>query len=211
MVLAPSPADVAQAWPLQPILAGETVFVIGGGASLRGFDFGRLAGLRTIAVNQAAAHVATPDMLFFTDTNWFEANEALVRGWPGIAFTASRESKRRHAGLRQVLTTATNDFPPGLVRRGRSSGHTAVGLAIALGAPLTVLLGFDMHAEPGRSHFHDEYRTWDAAMYAREFIPSFAGWDRGARALGATVLNATPGSALDEFRRADLADLLHRS
>jgi hypothetical protein len=211
MVVSPSPEDLAQRWEPEPLLAGATVFILGGGPSLRGFDFGRLRGLRTIAVNQAAAHVAEQDLLFFMDTNWWETNAELVDRWAGVPVTTSRNARRRGPKLRQVLTTPGPGFPPGLVRRGRSSGHTAIGLAIALGARLIVLLGFDMRGEGTRSHFHDRYVNRDIAVYAREFIPAFSGWDRDAKALGVTVLNATPGSALEEFRKVDLADVMERS
>ena len=110
-----------------------------------------------------------------------------------------------------MLTTSDTGFPTHAIRRGRSSGHTAVALAIAMQARLVVLLGFDMRGLNGRSHFHDRYRNNDLAMYAREFVPSFDGWDAAARALDVTVLNATPGSALDEFRKVNLADVLERS
>lgn len=211
MVATASIEDGAPFWVTEPLLAGATVFILGGGPSLRGFDFSLLAGLRTIAVNQAALHVVEQDMLYFTDANWYEGNAELCRTWRGIAFTGSRAAKRMCPSLRRVLFNPGNTFEPGLVRQGRSSGHNATALAVTLGARLIVLLGFDMRTEGSRSHFHDKYRNNDGAMYAREFIPSFDGWDRGARALGVTILNATPGSALEEFRKVDLADVLERS
>jgi hypothetical protein len=211
VVVPPSAEDLEQRWHPEPLLAGATVFVLGGGPSLRGFDFSTLAGLRTIAVNQAAAHVVEQDLLYFTDTGWFEMNRPLVEGWRGEAITASRSAKRQYAGLRRILTTPGPGFPSDVIRRGRSSGHTAIGLAIALGARLVVLLGFDMRGDGGRSHFHDRYANRDLAVYGREFVPAFSGWDRDARALGVTVLNATPGSALEEFRKVDLAEVMERS
>lgn len=103
------------------------------------------------------------------------------------------------------------DFPPvgaGVVRDGRSSGHKAVGLAIALSAKRIVLLGFDMRVVDGRSHFHDAYQARDPALYEQSFIPAFRGWNEQAKAAGVEVLNATPNSALEEFSRVDLDEVL---
>lgn len=211
MVVSPHPEDVAQQWRPEPLLAGATVFILGGGPSLRCFDFGLLRGLRTIAVNEAARYVVEHDFLYFGDANWYEDNRAFVEAWRGVGVTGSRVAKQQCPRLRRVLTTSDEGFPTHALRRGRSSGHVAVSLAIAMQASLIVLLGFDMRGEGNRSHFHDRYRNNDLGMYGREFVPSFNGWDRAARKLGVTVLNATPGSALDEFRKVRLADVLERS
>lgn len=73
-----------------------------------------------------------------------------------------------------------------------------------------VLLGFDMRLVSGRSHFHGDYKAPDPGIY-QYFVGSFAGWDDAVRAAGATVVNATPSSALHEFPIINLDEFLQQT
>lgn len=109
-------------------------------------------------------------------------------------------------------------FPPvgsREVQSGRSTGHSAISLAIAMGASTVVLIGYDMRVVRGREHCHSDYGREDyiggrrdLTMYEKEFLPGFWGWNEAALGSGVRVLNATPGSAITEFPFADLDDLL---
>ena len=101
------------------------------------------------------------------------------------------------------------DFASRPIQQGRSSGHTAIALAIALGASVVVLLGYDMRVVDGREHHHAEYtEPRDLEQYERDFVPAFAGWDEAALKVGVQVFNCTPGSALLEFPFRNLDDVL---
>jgi hypothetical protein len=95
-----------------------------------------------------------------------------------------------------------------VLKFGRTSGHTAISLAIAMGAVRVILLGYDMRRVDGRSHFHDEYGSQDDKLFSHDFLVHFAGWNEAARRCGVTVINTTPGSALTEFPSGDLNDIL---
>lgn len=211
-------AEAAYFWEPDLRFAGQTVFVVGGGPSLRGFDFERLRGRRVIATNAAGYDVPFADILLFHDNSWFEANRALVEGWAGLAVTVSRHAKN---ALPERLARIAISNEPGFrvgrgpVRSGRSSGQTAVALAIAMGAAQVILLGFDMRADAGVTHYHTdrplytvEHMQRAAADYASNFLPGWRGWNAAAQAAGCLVLNATPGSALLEFPPVDLDDIL---
>lgn len=97
------------------------------------------------------------------------------------------------------------------VQAGRSTGHSAISLAIAMGASTVGLVGYDMRpAADGREHHHANYdpAKRDLTMYDKEFLPGFRGWKEAALGSGVTVLNCTPGSAITEFPFADLDDVL---
>lgn len=200
---------------------GETVFCLGSGDSLRRIERELWARLpehgHVLAVNSsiktARANGIEPDALFFTDMNWFEANEVLVRSFRGRVFTVSRAARAACDAVERIENTHRPDFSVGAppMRDGRSSGHRAVSLAIMLGASRVILLGYDMRIDPdtGRSHCHDDYaHTQSDLDYQREFIPSFRDWHQQALAVGAMVLNATPETALDEFPKVRLEDVL---
>lgn len=103
-------------------------------------------------------------------------------------------------------------FPPlwsPEIHGGRSSGHTAISLAIALGAAQVALVAYDMRVVEGREHFHSDYRgPRDLTIYGNEFVPGFTGWNEAALASGVRIVNCTPGSAVTEFPFADLDEVL---
>ncbi len=205
-------------WDPDVRFAGQTVFVVGGGPSLRGFDFDRLRGRSVIAVNSAGYDAPFADVLLFNDNSWFEANRALVDGWAGLVVTPSGHAKR--AAPERLTRIAVGEhfgFSVGRspVRAGNSSGQTAVALAIAMGAARVILLGFDMRAVDGVTHYHldrplytAEHMARAASDYASNFLPGWVGWAADARSAGCTVLNATPGSALSEFPMVEPEDVL---
>jgi len=95
------------------------------------------------------------------------------------------------------------------IQQGRSSGHTAVSLAVAMGASRVLLVGYDMRLVNGREHHHAEYKgPRDLSIYQNEFQRAFNGWNEAAVASGVEILNCTHGSAVTEFPFADLDEAL---
>jgi hypothetical protein len=203
-------------WSPEPLFKGETIFCLGGGPSLTAEICARVRGRRSIAVNSSAVLAPWASVLFFTDSGWYEPRRELVANWPGLVVSMSRTAKRELPDkVKRVQGQGDPQALPGfsrgphVVQQGRSSGHTAVSLAIALGASRVVLLGYDMRFVEGREHFHGEYKgPRDMDIYAREFVPGFAGWSEAARAVGVDIVNATEGSALKEFRFMSLDEVL---
>jgi hypothetical protein len=217
-------------WP------GETVFCLASGPTLTRGTCDKIRGRKTIAVNLSCLLAPWADILYFTDAAWYEQWKDLAASWSGIVVTLSRRAKldldslafRERGPVRVHRIKARGDpslppsrkdgrpgFPPPgspEIQLGRSSGHTAISLAIALGASRVVMLGYDMRVVNGREHFHPEYgepRYPD--IYARAFVPCFDGWNQAALASHVEVLNATAGSAVLEFPFVDLEQFLRAS
>jgi hypothetical protein len=205
-------------WSPEPLFKGETIFCLASGPSLTAEICQRVRGHRTIAVNSSAVLAPFADVLFFTDSGWYEERRQLVANWAGLVISMSRTAKRELPDkVKRVKGEGDPQALPGfsrgshVIQQGRSSGHTAVSLAIALGASRVVLLGYDMRFVGGREHCHDEYNgPRDVDIYSREFLPGFAGWDEAARAVGVEIVNATEGSALKEFPCVSLDEVLKR-
>jgi hypothetical protein len=123
--------------------------------------------------------------------------------------TAKRELPDK---VKRVRGELMGGFPPSRsesIRQGRSSGHTAVSLAISMAARRIALVGYDMRVIGGKEHHHAEYSgVRDLDQYAREFVPAFRGWNQDALDVGVEILNCTPGSAIDEFPFSDLDEVL---
>jgi hypothetical protein len=206
------PATHGEIWAPEPQWLGRTVFLLGGGPSLRDFKVQRLKGKTVMAVNSSCHAAPWADILFFTDYNWMQAHLDIVKAWKGLVVTPSSHAKTVLGDrIRRIQLVNRPDFSrPGelTLKFGRSSGHTAISLAVALGAARIVLLGYDMRRVDGRSHHHDDYLNTTDALYERDFIPWFKGWNEAAQARGIEILNATPGSALLEFPLVSIEDVL---
>ncbi|MGY3366177.1 hypothetical protein ACVWZL_003302 [Bradyrhizobium sp. GM2.4] len=203
-------------WSPEPLFAGETIFCLASGPSLTAEICERIRRRRAIAINSSAVLAPWASVLFFTDSGWYEPRRELVANWAGLVISMSRTAKRELPDkVKRVQGEGDPQALPGfsrgshVIQQGRSSGHTAVSLAIALGAAKVVLLGYDMRFVGGREHCHGEYKgPRDVEIYQREFVPGFAGWNEAAAAVGVDVVNATEGSALKEFRSVSLDEAL---
>jgi hypothetical protein len=186
--------------------AGQRCFIIGGGRSLKGFDFEMLRGEHIIAINRAVEYCPFADIMFSLDSRlygWYRRHK--IDGW---------EKFESFRGLRVWVETPGGKWDNDvlLVRKaghfglsfsladgiytGGNSGYAAVNLAVAMGASVIDLLGFDMDK---RGNFHSGYPTPGGDPKAR-------GWIEGMNKLAGLlqsskikVVNLNPKSKLKCF------------
>lgn len=203
-------------WPVPRLWPGETALVIGGGPSLRSFDFNRLRDRRAIAVNAAFRDADFAPVMLSSAHAFYEQNREAIAAFDGIALTMSKAAQAASNGrlaLIEAIETQREGFdvPPGTVRRGLTTGHTAAALAIAFGASRVVLLGIDGHADAaGASHYHGHYthRGPTTADQLARYVAAWSGWRADADRFGVEIVNATPGSVVTEFDAVDIGDEL---
>lgn len=199
---------------------GDTAFILGGGPSLAGFDCRILQDYGWIlAINSSFRLAPYCDAVFFSDHTWWNGSwepngsprkKALIKSGV-LLVTTSRAVKRDSPDhVKRVSAASGQPLKAGHspIRLGRNSGQTGIALAAAFGAKQIVLLGFDMRRVAGESHHHKEYSTENDKLYSKDFIPAFQGWNNVAVKSGIKVLNATPGSALNEFPKIELREIL---
>lgn len=98
---------------------------------------------------------------------------------------------------------------PAALVTGMNGGFQALNLAVLAGAARIVLLGYDMKlGEGGRTNWHKQHRRGTPRGHYDLFRRAFRPLPKILDRLGVTVLNATPGSALDVFPMVDLESLL---
>ena len=190
---------------------GETIYIIGGGPSLKNFNFAELKGHRTIAINKAVFFHQTADVLYWTDSRFYTWYKNDIDNFNGLKFTLKPGSqyttdiKVLRKGIPHGL-----EKDPQVLAHGYNSGYAAINLAYHLGAVRIVLLGFDMHNAGKDTHFHDGYPTRAAGdhIYRDKFLPGFKELEKALRAEGVTVFNASPHSQLNEFPKITLAQAL---
>jgi hypothetical protein len=161
-------ADLAGLW------AGRRAFVVGGGPSLRGFDFKKLRGERIIAVNRAFEFLPFAEIMFSMDHRFYKhfcLPSPAFRSFPGRKIWVDTAGLPFYGvetlGYHEVGGMSW-DLKQGL-STGGNSGHAALNLALLMGADPIYLLGFDFAEEPGRTHFHSGYSFPSSA----EKLPRF--------------------------------------
>lgn len=116
-------------WTPELLFLGETVVCIASGPSLTPeicakVCAAQLAGkCRVIVVNSSCMLAPWADVLFFTDSGWYDARKEMVRDWQGLVVTMSRQAARElnapgmplHNGRPRVLRVkgcGDPDAPP---------------------------------------------------------------------------------------------------
>src|SRR5712691_1103973 len=159
---------MAECWTPPPIWADRTVFVVGGGPSLKGFDFARLRGHHVLAINAAFVDVPWADVMFFRDQEWFARNRDALADWAGLIVTLSHGAKADWPDRIALVAANTEEMP-----RARTSGHQAVSLALMMDARRIVLVGFDWNPDGG--NYHDRHSA-PGLKYRGGLLESWVGY-----------------------------------
>lgn len=187
--------------------SGHPCYIIGGGESLKGFDFRRLEGKLTIGIN--AGWKANPTATLVLDVRLMDLlhDTPDFREYTGAKLWLKTEPCRKrtleeHEALGfQVIPAAnlwTRTLASGLLRLS-NAGPAALNLAAILGASEINLLGFDLKTSGRKvAHWHNDYPAqWASGAHVldrfRKEIESVASY------LDVPVYNLSPDSALTVF------------
>lgn len=215
---------------ISPTWAGESCFVAAPGPSLTADVVHRVRMARwqdkwrVVVVSDAYRLMPWADALYSVDNSWWEYHQG-AKGFIGEKWACHEQDpnpreihgndKRdlaKRFGINLVRGMDGDEFStdPRIVRYGSNSGFQAVNLAMHFGCTRLVLVGFDMRHVEGKSHFFGDHpkglQTSPDDAY-RGFAKRFA---RAAAVLPSkfTILNATPGSALECFPKVSLDEVL---
>jgi hypothetical protein len=196
--------------------------ILASGPSLTPADVDAVRGrMPVLAIKDAIRLAPDADVLYGCDGKWWRHyGPTLPTATTILRYALQDPTDPARAPERFGATVLRNTGELGLetdptgLRTGRNSGYQAVNLAVHLGATRILLLGYDMRKGPhGRQHWFTEPRP---ASYAEVHPPDkyerfLLCWPTivaPLQALGIEVLNCTPGSALDVFPRATVAEAL---
>lgn len=193
---------------------GKTVYIIGGGPSLKGYDLSVLKSQLTIGVNDCAFHCGT-DVLFSLDRTWMNQRYRLINEFKGDKYLAVSSDFLRLQDIREaryLYRSRKNgvNTPPNTVN-GLNSGYGALNLAFINGAKTIYLLGFDMgFKEKMENHWHAGYpwcrtqsqRRYDA--WALEFNQAEIDLSKN----GIMVYNCSEDSRINCFPKVNLQRVL---
>lgn len=146
---------------LPGLFDGEDVFVVAAGPSLKGFDFDRLRGRRTIAVNHAIRYMPYADIACFIDRafdaelkKYFNVDISKRDGYV-VTSQLGGLTPENNVGVIEV-TGNPSDYSLYKVYGQYSSGIMAIQLARLGGAARIYLLGVDCGWVGNDDHFHSE-------------------------------------------------------
>lgn len=160
---------------------GGEAYIIGGGASLRDFDFGSLEGRNTLGANDAfRLGPKRCSRTLFADHKWWRVVKWELEAYAkagGIVYSVCPDTERFNLKWLLQFARIANGWSkvPGSLGLNYNTGAACVNLAVLLGATRIYLLGFDMtnKGAPGRGHWHN-YRghVIEESSYTR-FIHGF--------------------------------------
>lgn len=146
-------------WAVDQFWKGEDAFVIGGGPSLRDFDWGKLEGKNTIGCNQAYELGASVcQYCFFGDIKFFEYNKHKLQSYEGTlltSFIGLYSTPVEWIKTLKRIDTGLSADPQSLAWNG-NSGASAINFALLAGAPRVFLLGFDNKDQKGENNWHNQ-------------------------------------------------------
>ncbi len=142
------------------------IFIVGGGNSLKGFDFSILEKEKTIVVNDAIFDVSNPDVFitmdyyFISKMDCQKYNEFRKIGTNKIYVKKPKDEYDEATKFREfdliINSTQEKHFSYNFKNfaHGKNSGFCALQYAIILGYKEIYLLGIDLCLNNGESHYH---------------------------------------------------------
>lgn len=195
---------------IEPTWKGETVYLIGGGPSLRSFPWERLRGKKTIAINKAIKFWPEADAMYWTDGRIWTWLEKEIKEFKGTKFTIAPKPYPVDVHLLGRGIKYGFESAPNMLAHGNNSGYAAINLAIHLGAKRIVLLGYDMGNDGNVSHFHDGYpvNATGENIYKNQFLPGFEILKGQLKGKDIQIFNACPTSKLNTFKKITIEEAL---
>lgn len=158
-----------------PVWRGQDVFIIGGGPSLKDFNWNLLRGLNTIGCNDAyLLGIGICRVCIFGDVKWWEKHKERLSKYQGTVFCACPEVKKAMTPdwLYHVKQYASGLMEDGVAWNG-NTGAAAINLAVLLGAVKIFLLGFDMKRTKENSNWHSNNLDDNGPAIYKKFLEWF--------------------------------------
>lgn len=194
-----------------PIFKNKTVYIIGGGPSLEGFNWKLLKDKSVIAINKSFMAVPTAQIIYWTDSRFYRWYKEDIDASKATKYTINpgapykTDVKLLKKGVKYGLETDNK-----LLAHGDNSGYAGINLAYHLGANKIILLGFDMGSYGNKTHFHEGYATkpTSKAIYEKRFSVSFPHIAKELKDRDIKIYNASSRSTLTCFPKIDIEKAL---
>jgi len=198
-------------WTQEPVWDGKDVFVIGGGDSLRFFNWDLLDDEFTIGCNNAfQLGSSICKICIFGDVAFWKKYEKELEAFDGVVFTNSPslfQKGAKHPWL-WVMERSAIGLHTTKLGWNNNVGSSAINLALILGAKRVFLLGFDMClSKDGKSHYHEGAIREPNQTTLNDFIRGFKNVKTDlSKFPDSEVINVSDCSRLDVFSKVGFLD-----
>lgn len=149
-------------------------------------------------------------MLYFADAKWhaWHRERAEYKAFAGEKCTIFTTGNLVGDDDVHMLRRADNtdlSLDAESIATGANSGHQALNIAVLAGSRRILLLGFDARlADDGKMHFFGDHPDRTSPPFSTQ-VRSMREASKILERAGVEVINVTPGSAIDCFKRAELS------
>lgn len=163
-------------WRPEPIWKGQNAIIVGGGSSLKDFDFTSLHGKpNTLGCNDALfLGNQVVSAVLFGDDRWWQTRKWTLEKFPGLKFAAVYAPITNVPWLFSIPRVPHGLPTDGNIGWNYSTGACAIHLALLLGAVRIFLLGYDLSAGArGDTHWHNRYHNRTKEETFKRFAKGF--------------------------------------
>ena len=196
---------------LEPIFLGETIYIVGGGPSLKDFDLEILKDKIVIAVNKAFLYLPFAQVLYWSDSSFYDTFKKEIHLFKGIKATKNPSPKTDD--IINLVETGREglELEPNGIRTGGNSGYAAINVAYHLGAKKIVLMGFDgKNGSGGNTHWHDGYGKKGASdeVMQRNWLPHYSSLVNSLEGRRVKIYNTSKFSEIKEIEKISYTEAL---
>ena len=190
-------------WEPEAKWLDQDVFIIGGGRSLKTFDWDLLIPELTIGCNTAyELGEAICKICVFGDIKWWHKHKSHLAEYKGVVFTnASQLINKNTTPWLWTMRREAHGLHHNALGWNSNTGSIAINLALILGAKRIYLLGYDMQLSEGKPNWHDNLIDKpNAAIYNKSqegFKKVHIDWQK--KFSDREIINVTDNSNLDTF------------
>jgi hypothetical protein len=156
------------------------------------------------------------DIVFFGDASFFLPHQQRLALFPGMKISC-HAGVNKHNWIKYLPKQNEKKFgistTPKMVCWNGNSGAAAISVAVHAGAKRIILLGFDMSLNNNRQHWHDLYHRGNKSdpkkLPFSRHLKGFPDINKDAGKMGITILNCSPESKIEVFKKVTLKELIN--
>jgi len=205
---------VTRAWE------GQTAVCIASGPSLtrEQCEAVRAAGFKVAVVNDCYLMAPWADLCYFADPKWWKwhCEKPEFKAFAGQKCSiTSNVSAISDPAVHVLKNAGPGDNNCGLsadptkIVTGSHSGYQTLNIVVLSGAKRILLLGYDCKRGSGeQKHWFGNHPDGSEPPY-KAVISRYSFAESGAKKLGIEIINCSPGSAIEAFKKMSLAEALN--
>jgi hypothetical protein len=173
---------------------------------------------RVIGTNIAFLFGSWVNVLYFPDKAFYRENKKRMHDFKNLKITdtGNLPVQEKHLQINIKRLRRCNQFglskEQNVLRWNCNAGAGAINLAYLFGVKRVCLLGFDMKADTTeKTHWHSGERNYHVVTpdsTFKRFMKRFPMIAQDAKKLGMEILNVNPDSAIEDFPKVKLSEVL---